>query len=69
MTRIEPETLYTVREVATLLRVDQTTVRRWIRDDRTLVAIELPHKGTRQSYRVRGATLLELFAPAKEVSA
>lgn len=68
MTRIEPEKLYTVAEVAALLRVDQATVRRWIRD-KTLCGIALPHAGIRTSYRVRGATLLELLAPVKAVSA
>lgn len=47
--------LLTVREVARRLRVDDTTVRRWIKTG-TLEAITLPHRGARQAYRVRKAT-------------
>lgn len=48
--------LLTVREVARRLRVDDTTVRRWIKSG-ALEAITLPHKGKRQGYRVRRRTL------------
>ncbi|HET9918401.1 MAG TPA: helix-turn-helix domain-containing protein, partial [Ktedonobacteraceae bacterium] len=48
--------LLTVREVAQTLRVDDTTVRRWIKNG-VLEAITLPHKGARQAYRIRRATL------------
>lgn len=48
--------LLTVREVAQQLRVDDTTVRRWIKNG-ILEAITLPHRGARQAYRVRRATL------------
>lgn len=48
--------LLTVREVARRLRVDDTTVRRWIKSG-ALEAITLPHKGKRQGYRVRKHTL------------
>jgi len=44
--------LLTVREVAKQLRVDDTTVRRWIKNG-ALEAITLPHRGTRQAYRIR----------------
>jgi excisionase family DNA binding protein len=59
--------LLTVREVAKRLRVDDTTVRRWIKNG-VLEAVTLPHRGKRQSYRVRGATLDALLAspPPKE---
>jgi len=40
------DTLLTVHEVAKRLRVDDTTVRRWITNG-TLPAITLPHKGKR----------------------
>lgn len=46
----EPSDLLTVREVAKELRVDDTTVRRWIKNG-VLEAITLPHRGTRQAYR------------------
>jgi excisionase family DNA binding protein len=38
------ETVLTVREVARRLRVDDTTVRRWIKSG-ALEAITLPHRG------------------------
>lgn len=44
--------LLTVREVAQRLRVDETTVRRWIKTG-ALEAITLPNQGKRHSYRVR----------------
>ena len=50
------EELLTVHEVAQQLRVDDTTVRRWIKNG-VLEAIALPHRGLRQAYRVRRATL------------
>jgi len=60
--------LLTVREVAKRLRVDDTTVRRWIKNG-ALEAITLPHNGKRQVYRVRGITLdaLMISPPPKEV--
>jgi len=58
--------LLTVREVAKQLRVDDTTVRRWIKNG-ILEAITLPHGGARQVYRVRRHTLDALLAsPAQE---
>ena len=54
--------LLTVREVAKQLRVDDTTVRRWIKNG-VLEAITLPHRGARQAYRIRRATLEALLAP------
>ncbi len=44
--------LLTVREVAEMFRVDDTTVRRWIKED-ALEAIILPHLNERQGYRIR----------------
>jgi len=52
----EPERLLTVREVARQLRVDDTTVRRWIKSG-SLEAITLPHRGRRQAYRIKQSTL------------
>ncbi len=54
------EELLTVREVARRLRVDDTTVRRWIKSG-ALEAITLPHRGKRQAYRVKGTTLDKLL--------
>ena len=53
--------LLTVKQVATKLRVDQTTVRRWIKA-KTLDAITLPHRGKRQAYRIRQDTFDALLA-------
>ena len=59
--------LLTVREVAKQLRVDDTTVRRWIKNG-VLEAITLPHRGTRQAYRIRRATLNALLAPPERAT-
>jgi excisionase family DNA binding protein len=53
--------LLTVREVAEQLRVDDTTVRRWIKNG-VLDAIPLPHRGLRQAYRIRRVTLDAILA-------
>lgn len=53
--------LLTVGEVARQLRVDDTTVRRWIKSG-VLEAISLPHSGIRQAYRIRRSTLEALLA-------
>ena len=47
--------LLTVHEVALGLRVDDTTVWRWIKKG-ALEAITLPHRGRRQDYRIKQAT-------------
>lgn len=52
--------LLTVREVAKRLRVDDTTVRRWIKSG-ALEAITLPHRGRRQAYRVKRSTMDKLL--------
>ncbi len=54
------EELLTVHEVAQQLRVDDTTVRRWIKNG-VLEAIELPHSGLRRAYRVKRETLNTLL--------
>ena len=56
----QEETLYTVGEVAKRLRVDTTTVRRWISIG-VLDAVILPHRGKRQAYRIRERTLDKLL--------
>ncbi len=52
--------LLTVSEVAQILRVDDTTCRRWIKAG-TLKAIRLPHVSARQSYRISRETLNEVL--------
>lgn len=56
----EIEDLLTVREVARRLRVDDTTVRRWIKSG-ALEAVTLPHRGKRQAYRIKKSTLDKLL--------
>lgn len=56
----DTEELLTVREVAIRLRVDDTTVRRWIKNG-SLEAITLPHKGKRSAYRVKKSTMDRLL--------
>ncbi len=48
--------LLTVAEVARILRVDGTTVRRWVKQG-VLDAVVLPHVNARQAYRIRRETL------------
>jgi excisionase family DNA binding protein len=52
--------LLTVREVARILRVDDTTVRRWVKLG-ALEAVVLPHANERQAYRIRRETLSKLL--------
>lgn len=54
--------LLTVKEVAQKLRVDDTTVRRWIKSG-AVEAVTLPHLHKRQSYRVRQNTLDAVLQP------
>jgi excisionase family DNA binding protein len=61
MTEEHREELLTVREVARRLRVDDTTVRRWIKSG-ALEAITLPHRGKRQAYRIKRSTLEKLLS-------
>jgi excisionase family DNA binding protein len=53
--------LLTVHEVAKTLRVDDTTVRRWITQG-ALEAVTLPHKGDRQAYRIKRAALNKVLS-------
>jgi len=52
--------LLTVHEVAEVLRVDDTTVRRWIKNG-VLEAVRLPHVNAREQYRIRLTTLEKLL--------
>ncbi len=52
--------LLTVEEVARILRWDTTTVRRHIING-SLEAVKLPHKGKRQSYRIKKAVLEKIL--------
>jgi excisionase family DNA binding protein len=53
--------LLTVSEVAEILRVDETTVRRWVKIG-ALEAVVLPHVNKRQAYRIKKETLNKLLA-------
>ena len=57
--------LLTVAEVAHMLRVDDTTVRRWVKQG-ALDAIVLPHTNLRQVYRIRRETLEEVMGSEPE---
>lgn len=57
--------LLTVSEVAKVLRVDDTTVRRWIKHG-VVEAIMLPHLNKRQSYRIKRGTLTKLLSTENE---
>ena len=48
--------LLTVSEVARILRVDDTTVRRWVKQG-VLEAVVLPHTNARAAYRIKRETL------------
>jgi excisionase family DNA binding protein len=52
----KPIDLLTVSEVAHILRVDDTTVRRWVKQG-ALEAVVLPHVNARQAYRIKRKTL------------
>lgn len=53
--------MLTVQEVAQTLRVDGTTVRRWLKNG-VMEAISLPHAGKRRAYRIKQTTLDALLA-------
>jgi excisionase family DNA binding protein len=55
--------LLTVSEVARILRVDDTTVRRWVKQG-ALEAVVLPHLNTRQAYRIKRETLDRVLGDA-----
>lgn len=60
--------LLTVAEVARIVRVDDTTVRRWIKNG-VLAAVTLPHANKRQAYRVPRDVIDKLLEPAKVAQA
>jgi excisionase family DNA binding protein len=55
--------LLTIQEVARILRVDDTTVRRWVKSG-ALDAVVLPHLNVRQAYRVKRVTLETILGTA-----
>ena len=57
---MKEDRLLTITEVAKHLRVDGTTVRRWISTG-VLEAVTLPHMNKRQSYRIKESTLAKLL--------
>lgn len=59
--------LMTVHEVATRLRVDDTTVRRWKQG--SLDAVRLPHRGKREAYRIKRSTLEVLLKGPQQTGA
>ena len=56
MDNVPADKLLTVQEVAQQLRVNEATVRRWVKIG-ALAAIKLPHGGKREVYRIRQSTL------------
>lgn len=63
-------TLLTLHQVAMTLQVDDTTVRRWIKNG-ALEAVTLPTtpNAKRQSYRVKPETMQRLINPEEQVCA
>lgn len=58
------EELLTIRDVARRLRVNENTVRRWMRD-KSLAAILLPQRTNRRHiYRVKQSTLDAMLKPS-----
>ena len=64
---MENNELLTVDELSKQLRVDPTTIRRWIKNG-AMEAVTLPHVGKRQAYRIRKATLDALLATTPHTS-
>lgn len=61
---MEQSELLTIREVAKILRCDDSTVRRWIKQG-ALEAVVLPHKNVRQAYRVKKKTIDKLLSSSQ----
>jgi excisionase family DNA binding protein len=59
------EQLLTVKEVAKILKVNETTVRRWIKEG-ALPAILLPKSRGRKNFRIRKSVLDTILNPGKE---
>lgn len=64
----EEHGLLTVSEVASIVRVDDTTVRRWIKNG-ILEAVRLPHAGKREGYRIPRSTIDKLLEPTSVAQA
>ena len=60
--------LLTVSEVAEILRVDDTSVRRWVKIG-ALEAVVLPHANKRQAYRIKRETLNRILSGTIQQSA
>ncbi len=58
--KVMSEELLTTFEVARLLRVDPSTIRRWIKEG-TLEGVLLPRRGKKQLYRIRWKTLNDML--------
>ena len=59
--------LLTISEVAQTLRVDDTTVRRWVKQG-ALEAVVLPHVNARQGYRIKRETLDKLLVEQLQIA-
>jgi excisionase family DNA binding protein len=57
--------LLTVSEVAQILRVDGTTVRRWVKQG-ALEAVILPHMNERQAYRIKRETVNKILKDVQQ---
>jgi excisionase family DNA binding protein len=57
--------LLTVSEVARILRVDDATVRRWVKQG-ILEAVVLPHVHSRQVYRIKRETLEKVLGESQQ---
>jgi excisionase family DNA binding protein len=60
--------LLTVSEVARILRVDDATVRRWVKQG-ILEAVVLPHVHSRQVYRIKRETLEKVLGESQQDTA
>jgi excisionase family DNA binding protein len=59
------EQLLTVKEVAKIFKVDETTVRRWIKEG-ALPAVLLPRSRGRKNFRIRKSVIDTILNPGKE---
>ena len=59
--------LLTISEVARILRVDGTTVRRWVKEG-ALEAVVLPHVHKRQAYRIKRETLDKVLGESQRIA-
>ncbi len=66
--QLDTDQFLTVSEVARILRVDDTTVRRWVKSG-AIDAVTLPHIGNRQAYRIRKSVLDEVMARTSKEAA